>query len=209
MNVFLEHQIASIVGSFIAGSIIAALIYRYAQSSLSWKIADLVWVALGGVGAIAALLSGSYNDERGRVDRQIDISYAITKSFETSAARFHLQHCVTDRQGRLLRPATQTLCGKVDLLTTSAHDNSNLPLFLDVAQTRTPLSTLGWVLGGKTQAAASAGMTVNSMMDMVDGFDVAGLHTIAAMDDPRRDRHAGCLPPRRYPGGIPCDCRQL
>jgi hypothetical protein len=182
MNFLVENQVASIIGSFILGSIIAGLIYRHAQSSLSWKVADFVWVALGGVGAIAALLSGSYQNERGRIDRQIDISYAITKSFETSANRFLLLYCDKDRQGPPFRAVVVVVCKKTIALTTSAKANSELPLFLDLAQTRPPLSSLGLLLGWQDPRANSDGMTKTSAKAMVDGFDMAELQTIAVID---------------------------
>lgn len=182
MTFLLDHQTASIIGSFVLGSIIAALIYRRAQSSLSWKVADFVWVVLGGVGAIAALLSASYQDERSRIDRQIDISYAITKSFEASANRFLLLYCDKDRQGPQFRATVVVVCKKTIALTTSAKANSKLPLFLDVAQTRSPLSSLGLLLGGQNQAASADGMSKTSAMAMVEGFDAAELQTIAVID---------------------------
>ena len=185
MNFFLENQTLSVLGSFVLGSVIAAILYRRAQSSLSWKVADFVWVALGGIGAIAALLSGSYQDERGRVDRQIDISYAITKNFETSTTRFLLLYCDKDRQGPQFRAAVVVACKKTIALSTSAKANSELPLFLDVAQTRPPLSSVG-VLFGQNQAGNAGGMTKTSAMAMVAGFDAAELQTIAVIDYPTR-----------------------
>lgn len=182
MNFLLENQTLSIIGSFILGSIIAAILYRRAQSSLSWKLADLLWVVLGGLGAIAALLSGSYLDERGRIDRQIDISYAITKSFEASANRFLLLHCDKDRQGPPFRATVVVVCKKTIALTTSAKANSKLPLFLDLAQTRPPLSSLSWLLGGRNRAASADGMTKTSATAMVEDFDAAELQTIAVID---------------------------
>jgi hypothetical protein len=186
MNFLIENQTLSIIGSFVIGSIIAAIVYRRAQSSLSWKVADLVWVALGGVGAIAALLSGSYQDERSRIDRQIDISYAITKSFEASANRFLLLHCDKDRQGPTYRAEVVVVCKKTIKLTTSAKANSELPLFLDLAQTRPPLSSIGLLFGGQSQVADAEGMTKTSAMAKVDSFDADKLQTVAVIDYPTR-----------------------
>ncbi len=185
MNFLVENQTLSIVGSFVAGSIIAAVIYRRAQTSLSWKVADFLWVALGGVGAIAALLSGSYQDERGLINRQIDVSFAITKSFEASANRFLLLYCDKDRQGPQFRAVVVVVCKKTIALVTSAKANSELPLFLDVAQTRPPFSSLGVLFGGGNPAAAD-GMSKSSAMAMIDGFDAAELQTIAVIDYPTR-----------------------
>jgi hypothetical protein len=186
MNFLLDHQIAAILTCFITGSLLAALLYRTAKSGLSWRIADFVWVALGGLGALTALMAGSYQDERGRVDRQIDVSYAISKTFETTTARFRLLHCEKDRQGAAYRPATLVLCDKVEFLSASAAINRDLPLFLDVAQTRTPLSSLGWLLGDDEQIAKQTGMTTNQMIEQVEQFDAPELLTFAAMDDTTR-----------------------
>jgi hypothetical protein len=181
MNFLLGHQLAAILTAFAVGSLLAALVYRNAKGSLSWKIADFVWIALGGLGALTALLANGYQDERGRVDRQIDISYATSKAFEATTSRFRLLHCDHDRQGPQ-RAATLVLCGKVDVLSASAADNQNLPLFLDVAQTRTPLSALDGMFGGGAQMAASTGMSHDQMMARVTQFDVGQLLSFAASD---------------------------
>ncbi len=186
MNFFLENRSASIIGSFILGSLITIIIYRRPHSSLSWKIADLVSVLLGGIGAIIAVMAASYHDERGRVERQIDISYAITKSFEITADRFLLLHCDKDRQGPQYRPATVVVCKKTIALITSAKANSELPLFLDVAQTRPPLTAVGLLLGGQDPSADAPTTSKTSAMAMLDGFDVAQLQTIAVIDDATR-----------------------
>ncbi len=186
MSFLLDHQVAAILSCFVVGSLIAAIMYRNAKGSLSWRVADFVWVALGGLGALAALLAGGYESERGRVDRQIDISFATSKSFEMNAGRFRLLHCETDRQGSWYRPATLVLCEKVEFLSASAAINRDLPLFLDVAQTRTPLSSLGWLLGGADPFATGTGLTANQMIAKVDQFDAVELLTFAATDDTTR-----------------------
>lgn len=182
MNLFLEYKSVVIFCSVILGSVIAVLFYRHPHSSLAWKVADLVSVLLGGIGAIVALMAASYHDERGRVERQIDISYAITKSFEISANRFLLLYCDKDRQGPQYRAAVVVVCKKTIALVTSAKANSELPLFLDLAQTRAPLSSVGLLLGGQNKAAEADGMSKTSAMAMVENFDVAELQTIAVID---------------------------
>jgi hypothetical protein len=186
MNFLLDNQIAVILTCFVIGSVIAGVIYRTAKGSLSWRVADFLWVALGGLGAVTALLAASYQDERGRVDRQIDISYATSKNFDANAGRFRLLHCEKDRQGAPYRAATLALCDKVEFLSASAAINRDLPLFLDVAQTRTPLSALGWLVGGDKQIAAETGMTTNQMIAQVEQFDAVELLTFAATDDKTR-----------------------
>jgi hypothetical protein len=186
MNFLLDHQIAVILACFVMGTVIAAVIYRTAKGSLSWKIADFLWVALGGLGAVTALLAGSYQDEHGRVDRQIDISYATSKNFESNAGRFRLLHCEKDRQGAPYRAAVLALCDKVEFLSASVAINRDLPLFLDVAQTRTPLSSLGWLLADDSQIESATGMTTNQMIAQVEKFDAVELLTFAAKDDKTR-----------------------
>jgi hypothetical protein len=182
MNLFLEYKSAVIVASFILGSVIAVFFYHRSHSSVAWKVADLVSVLLGGIGALVALMAASYNDERGRIDRQVDISYAITKSFEASANRFLLLYCDKDRQGPPYRAAVVVVCKKTIALATSAKANGELPLFLDVVQTRPPLSSVGLLLGGQNKAADAEGMSKTSAMTMVENFDAAELQTIAVIE---------------------------
>lgn len=182
MNFLVENQLMSIIGSFCLGSIVAAQLYRYAKSSLSWRMADFIWVALGGVGAITALLSGTYLDEHSRVNRQIDISYAISKNFDAMAERFKLLHCQFDRQGPGLREPTLVLCEKLRALTKSAVANQDLPLFLELTTPKIRLAGLNWLYPAQPEADGAA--TQEAMADQVASFDTATLLTVASNDWP-------------------------
>jgi hypothetical protein len=184
MNFLVENQLLSIIGSFCLGSIVAALLYRYAQSSLSWRMADFIWVALGGVGAITALLSGTYLDENSRVNRQIDISYAISKNFDTMAERFKLLHCQFDRQGPGLREPTLVLCEKLRALTKSAVANQDLPLFLELTVPKIRLAGLNWLYPVQPGADATDTASQEKMAAQVANFDTAALLTVASNDWP-------------------------
>ncbi len=182
MNFLVENQLLSILGSFCLGSIVAALLYRYAQSSLSWRMADFIWVALGGVGAIAALLSGTYLDENSRVNRQIDISYAVSKNFDTMAERFKLLHCQFDRQGPGLREPTLVLCEKLRALTKSAVAYQDLPLFLELTAPKIRLAGLDWLYPAQPDTDDAASQ--EKMAAQVASFDTAALLTVASNDWP-------------------------
>ena len=184
MNFLLENQTLSILGSFLLGSIIASVLYLRAKSSLSWKVADFVWVALGGVGAVTALLAGSYQDEHGRVDRQIVISYATSKSFDAMAERFKLLHCQFDRQGPDLRPPTLVLCSKVRALTKSAKANQDLPLFLELTTPKIRLAGLDWLYPAQPGADPADVASQDDMAHQVANFDTATLLTVASNDWP-------------------------
>lgn len=131
MSFISDHQIGLILTSFFLGTAGAVLLYRRPDHRRAFKIADLIWVLLGGLGAVAALLAGLYRTDSTRLDRQIDVTYATTRGFERDAARFRLEHCETDRHGPL-RPAVLTLCEKVEFLSASTSENRDLPLFLEV-----------------------------------------------------------------------------
>ena len=184
MNFLVENQLASIVGCFLLGTFCAVLIYRYAKSSMSWRLADFIWVALGGVGAIAALLSGSYLDEHSRVNRQIDISYATSKSFDAMAERFKLLHCQFDRQGPDLRPPTLVLCKKVRDLIASATANQDLPLFLELTTPKTRLAGLDWLYPARSEPVTENAVAQDQMATRVAIFDTATLLTVASDDWP-------------------------
>ena len=182
MNFLVENQLVSIIGCFLLGTLGATLIYHFAKSGLSWRVADFIWVALGGVGAIAALLSGSYMDEHGRVNRQIDISYVISKNFDAMAERFKLLHCQFDRQGPDLRPPTLMLCKKVQELTASAKANQDLPLFLELTSPQSQLAGLAWLF--PPPPAATGQVTNDQMASQVANFYTAALLSVASDDWP-------------------------
>lgn len=184
MNFLIENQLVSILGSFCLGSVLAGLIYRFAKSRLSWRVADFIWVALGGIGAIAALLSGSYLDEHSRVDRQIDISYATSKSFDAMAERFKLLHCQFDRQGPTLRPPTLVLCKKVRALTESAMANQDLPLFLELTTPKIRLAGLNWLYPAQPGEVVTDIVAQEKMAQQITNFDTATLLTVASNDWP-------------------------
>ena len=184
MNFLVENQLVSIVGCFLLGTLCAVLINRYAKSSMSWRVADFIWVVLGGVGAIAALLSGSYLDEHSRVNRQIDISYATSKSFDAMAERFKLLHCQFDRQGPDLREPTLMLCKKVRELIASADANQDLPLFLELTSPQTRLAGLNWLYPNSAEPGAEDAPAQDKMATQVANFDTATLLTVASDDWP-------------------------
>ena len=184
MNFLVENQLASIIGCFVLGTLCAVLIYRYAQSSMSWRLADFIWVVLGGVGAITALMSGSYLDEHSRVNRQIDISYATSKSFDAMAERFKLLHCQFDRQGPDLRPPTLMLCKKVRELIATATANQDLPLFLELTAPKTRLAGLNWLYPDSPELGAEDAPAQDLMASQVANFDTATLLTVASDDWP-------------------------
>ncbi len=137
MSFVVAHQLALIAGFFAVGTLGAFFLFRRGAGPKAWKLADLVWVVLGGVGAFAAVLAGVYKTDSSRIDRQIDIAYAATRAFDRDAARFRLHYCeaATD-------PAVRTLCDKVEFLSASTAGNAELPLFLEVTRISAPLQGL-------------------------------------------------------------------
>ncbi|MEZ5913867.1 MAG: hypothetical protein R3D84_17940 [Paracoccaceae bacterium] len=177
MTFIIENQILLIAGCFLLGVAGTAVIARRPMTGRAWKIADLVWVLLGGFGALAAVLAGIYHDDSSRLDRQIDVAFAATRAFDHDAARFRLRYCEADRQGPALRPHVLTLCEKVEFLSASTAGNRDLPLFLDVAERAEPLQQLRLLLSGGHEQAMEV------MAERAERLDTAELLAFAAQDE--------------------------
>ncbi|MEP2534060.1 hypothetical protein [Shimia sp.] len=139
-------QLTLVVVGFIIGSLFALLIYRQPKGSLAWEIADLVWVILGGIGTLVAIIVGIYNEDTSRLERQIGIAYTASNAFDTDAARFRLHYCAP-----AATPDIRQLCDKVEFLSASSAKNSALPLFLNVTKHTAPLQGLGFSLGSNAE----------------------------------------------------------
>ncbi|MEZ5778101.1 MAG: hypothetical protein R3E44_07040 [Paracoccaceae bacterium] len=175
MHFINDNQLSLILLCFIAGSIGTALLFRRDVSHRAWKIADLVWVVLGGLGALTAVAAGVYKADSSRLDRQIDIAYATTREFDRDAARFRLAHCETNHPSRTFRAPIRDLCDKVEFLSASTAGNSTLPLFIAVTERAAPLSGLR-LFGGGAPAE----------MEKAAAFDETEFLAFAAEDDATR-----------------------
>ncbi|WP_347310457.1 hypothetical protein [Defluviimonas sp. SAOS-178_SWC] len=171
-----DHQLPLILACFLLGSLGATMLFRRRVTARAWKIADLVWVCLGGIGAITAVIAGVYTADSSRLDRQIDLAYAASGAFDRDAARFRLAHCETDHPSPAFRSAIRDLCEKVEFLSASTAGNSALPLFIAVTERAAPLSGL--------RLFGSGGMA--EMEAEVARFEPASFLAFVAEDDVTR-----------------------
>lgn len=181
MSGLLDNQLILYLACFAVGSFCAAMLYRNSSGSRSWKFADLVWVVVGGLSAIAAIISGTYESDRTRFDRQSDVIYATTKGFESNAGRFRLLHCETDRQGPVYRPQALYLCEKIEFLSASTARYRDLPLFLTVSDNPGPLRSLSWLFGDPN-APDPSDISADDMMGRAKSFDPVLLLRVSATD---------------------------
>lgn len=138
-----ENQLLLILLFFLAGSIGTAIIFRQPAEARAWKYADLLWVVLGGFGAITAVVAGVYQSDSSQLSRQIDVAYAATAAFDRDAARFRLRYCEGTPD-----PTTLVLCERTEFLSASTAANADLPLFISITESAAPLQGLNFVLGG-------------------------------------------------------------
>jgi len=183
LNFLLENQFLSILLSTAAGALCTLWLYRVSSGDRAWKIADLVWVFLGGLSALAAIASATYENDRGRFDRQSDVIYATTKGFEVNAARFRLLHCEVDRQGSLYRPSTVDLCEKIEFLSASTARYRNLPLFLTVSEGQGALFSIRRLFGLGDRPSPDDQMSQDAMMKEINSFDAVELLRFSARDE--------------------------
>lgn len=164
-----DNQVTLLIAFFTLGCVGTALLFCKPKGHRAWQLADLVWVVLGGIGALVAVISGIYTTDSGRIDRQIDIAYAATADFDREAARFRLRYC----EGAVAMDLA-ALCDKVDFLSASTAENADLPLFLAITDQVAPLQGLQFFSG------ASGDM--DAMMDKIEALDTATFLSFEAQD---------------------------
>ncbi|MCE8516372.1 hypothetical protein KBY31_06580 [Ruegeria pomeroyi] len=171
MSFLADNQLPLILFCFLAGCVGTGwLLMRKPAGHRAWKTADLVWVVLGGVGALVAVLAGLYKTDHSRLDRQIDIAYAATADFDRDAARFRLRFCDPAYDDDIA-----VLCEKIEFLSASTASNADLPLFIAVTGEVAPLAGLHLLFG-------SPGM--RDMSDQVESFAVDEFLVFATLDAP-------------------------
>ncbi|MEP3329146.1 hypothetical protein [Sedimentitalea sp.] len=180
MNFVLDHQLALLFASFAAGCIGVAVIFGKPAGSKAWKLADLLWVVLGGLGAVTAGLAGVYKSDSSLLDRQIDVAYALTDAFDRDAARFRLRYCENGSDADL-----RTLCDKVEFLSASTAGNAALPLFLAITESTGTLRAL----------PLFSSQPAPEQMD-ADAFDEAAFLAFVALDDTTRPALASLRAPQ-------------
>lgn len=170
MNAVIDNQLALILFSFMLGSIGTTVMFMRRATTYAWKVADLVWVLLGGLGAVTAVVAGIYTEDSSRLDRQIDVAFALSQEFDRDTARFRLSYCELEGQFGYVREPVLVLCDKVEFLAASTSGSQRLPLFLNVARRNTPLSTLR-ILPSFGEEEPTEMTSFDGMVEQADGFD--------------------------------------
>ncbi|MDB6176149.1 hypothetical protein PAF17_01340 [Paracoccus sp. Z330] len=175
ISTIIENRLLLILSCFVIGLIGMVLVLRNTRNRLWWRIADLVWVALGGLGVVTALLAGVYADDSARLERQIDLSYATSDAFDRDAARFRLRYCVDADN-----PAISRLCERIEFLSASAAINTELPFFADVAHASAPLRMLRPLIGEPETDGQAASYA--EKLSRVERFDARNLLAFDPLD---------------------------
>ncbi len=175
MTFITENQLPLLILFFLVGSVGTAFLFSKPAGHRAWKLADLVWVVLGGIGALVAVLAGLYTSDSSRLDRQIDVAYAATLAFDRDAARFRLRFC-----DPAYDPDTAVLCDKVEFLSASTASNADLPLFIAVTNEVAPLQGLHFLFG------TGAKDDMDEMRDMAataDAFNIDQFLVFTSLDE--------------------------
>lgn len=181
MTVIADNQLTLLVLFFVAGCLGTAVLFRKPAGHRAWRLADLVWVVLGGFGALVAVLAGIYSADHSRLDRQIDLAYAASTAFDRDAARFRLRFCETPSG-----PDLAVLCEKVEFLSASTAANAELPLFIALTEAVAPLQGLHVLPLGSDSDAPDMPKAGGDMRQAADAFDPERFLVFAALDDPTR-----------------------
>lgn len=175
MSFVTQNQLPLLILFFLIGSIGTAFLFRKPAGHRAWKLADLVWVVLGGVGALVAVLAGLYTSDSSRLDRQIDVAYAAGLAFDRDAARFRLRFC-----DPAFDPDTAILCEKVEFLSASTASNADLPLFIAVTNEVAPLQGLHFLFGSQAKDEQDE---MRAMADKADAFNIDQFLVFTTLDD--------------------------
>lgn len=175
MTFVTENQLPLLILFFLIGAFGTAFLFRKPAGHRAWKLADLVWVVLGGIGALVAVLAGLYTSDSSRLDRQIDVAYAATLAFDRDAARFRLRFC-----DPAFDPDTAVLCEKVEFLSASTASNADLPLFIAVTDEVAPLQGLHFLFG---QQAKEEKDDMRVMAAKAQAFDIDQFLVFTTLDD--------------------------
>lgn len=174
MNFVADNQLPLLILAFLIGTVGTGFLFRKPAGHRAWKLADLVWVVLGGIGALVAVLAGLYTSDSSRLDRQIDVAYAATLAFDRDAARFRLRFC-----DPAYDPDTAVLCEKVEFLSASTASNADLPLFIAVTNEVAPLQGLHILFGRPKDDMEEA----RDMAAKADAFDIEQFLVFTSLDD--------------------------
>lgn len=175
MSFIAENQLPLLILFFVFGSVGTAFLFRKPAGHRAWKLADLVWVVLGGLGALVAVLAGLYTADSSRLDRQIDVAYAATQAFDRDAARFRLRFCDPAYDSDI-----RVLCDKVEFLSASTASNADLPLFIAVTDEVAPLQGLQFLVGAQ---AGSDAQDMREKASKADAFDIEQFLVFTSVDE--------------------------
>ncbi len=175
MTFVADNQLPLLILAFLIGSVGTCFLFRKPAGHRAWKLADLVWVVLGGIGALVAVLAGLYSSDSSRLDRQIDVAYAATLAFDRDAARFRLRFC-----DPAYDPDTGVLCEKVEFLSASTASNADLPLFIAVTNEVAPLQGLHILFGRQSKDDMDE---ARDMAAKADAFDIEQFLVFTSLDE--------------------------
>ncbi|MFS4580257.1 hypothetical protein [Phaeobacter sp. C3_T13_0] len=167
-----DNQFFLILACFCIGLVGTGFLLRKPAGHRVWRLADLGWVVLGGIGALIAVLAGIYKADTGRLERQIDIAYAATSAFDRDAARFRLRFCEPAYDSDIA-----VLCDKIEFLSASTAGNADLPLFIAVTDQVAPLQGLQALFGRSENTSE-----MKEMAARADSFDPAAFTVFTALD---------------------------
>lgn len=175
MNFITDNELPLLILFFLAGSVGTGFLFRKPAGHRAWKLADLVWVVLGGIGALVAVLAGLYTADSSRLDRQIDVAFAASSAFDRDAARFRLRFC-----DPAYDPDTAVLCEKVEFLSASTASNADLPLFISVTNEVAPLQGLQFLFGRRSTDDMEE---IKGMAAKADAFDIEQFLVFTSLDE--------------------------
>ncbi len=178
MAEFLQtYQLPLILACFVLGCLGALTLFKRTEDTRAWLMADVIWVALGGIGAVVAIAAGIYQEDSTTLNRQITVAYTTSRAFDADAARFRLRYCAEHNSTDLTK-----LCEKVEFLSASSAENSALPLFLTITERAAPLEGFSILFGSAREHAEMRQAAANLDMAEFLAFETRDVPTVMALE---------------------------
>ena len=171
------YQLPLILACFVLGCLGAVTLFKRTEDTRAWLMADVIWVALGGVGAVVAIAAGIYQEDSTALNRQITVTYTASRAFDTDAARFRLRYCAPPASADLSK-----LCEKVEFLSASSAENTALPLFLSITERAAPLEGFSLLFGSARDHAEMKQAAADLEMAEFLAFETRDVPTVMALE---------------------------
>jgi len=152
----LEYKIWLTTACFFLGSLVSVALFVWWSSSKTWKIADLVWIVVGGVATLIAISTSLYLSETSEIKRDIDLARADLRAFSRVVSTFNARHCANTHSEASAQRAfwfdphfesIRSVCSAAISLQNETNEENELYEFIELAATSVRNPPVQMILG--------------------------------------------------------------